>query len=194
MGVRGCLKEKECWWASQSVCLHSSLSGRDVHRANKKHMRTPVRCQLVIYPHARGHTHTQTTHAHTYSCTIPAIAPSLLRSFWSFFFPCFSFMFSRVAGLDYAFAGFCVVLGTLCYGYDITTLPHGVLYTYTGDSETPEVYHTAQRRLRGHLRQSHIQASRAFYVKSLIRGFYGKTLTILSSLLWGRMSEWEEEM
>lgn len=32
MGVRGCLKE--CWWASQSVCLHSSLSGRDVHRAN----------------------------------------------------------------------------------------------------------------------------------------------------------------
>ena len=78
-----------------------------------------------------------------------------------------------------------MVLGTLCYGYDITPLPHGVLYTYTGDSETPEVYHTAQQRLRGHLRQSHIQAGRAFYVPSLIGGFYGKTLTILSSLLWG---------
>lgn len=74
------------------------------------------------------------------------------------------------------------------------TLPHGALYTYTGDSETPEVYHTAQRRLKGHLRQSHIQAGRAFYVTSLIGGFYGKTLTILSSLLWGRMGEWEEGM
>jgi len=48
-----------------------------------------------------------------------------------------------------------------------------------GDNETPEVYHTAQQRLKVHSRQSHIQANKAFYVPSLIRGFYGKTLTII---------------
>lgn len=92
MGVRGCLKE--CWWASQSVCLHSFLSGRDVRRANEKHMRPPVLCQLVMYPHARanahGHTHTHTlmhTHNSCYCSKSPLCPLSL-------------FHVSSVAGLD----------------------------------------------------------------------------------------------
>lgn len=73
----------------------------------------------------------------------------------------------------------------LCYGYDITTLPHSVLYTYTGDSETPEVYHTAQWTLRGHLRQSHIQASQAFYVPTLIRGILWENIDYFILIIVG---------
>lgn len=77
-----------------------------------------------------------------------------------------------VPGLDYGFASLrCVIICIFCQGYDIRVLPRGVLYTYTGDSETLEVYHTTQQRLSTHLRQSHIQANNAFYVPSLIRGF-----------------------
>ena len=58
-------------------------------------------------------------------------------------------------------------------------LPLSVLYRYTGlwsrDTETPEVYHTAQWRSRGHLRLSHIQASIASNGPSSHDEEYGKT-------------------
>lgn len=157
-------------------------------------MSPPVLCQLVMYPHARAHTHarlhTWPPHTNTHSQRVSAIAPSLLCSSVLFL----PFMFGALldwirpllVSVWYAYA--------LCYSYDITLRPHGALYTYTGDSETPEVYHTAPQRLRGHFRQSHIQAGRAFYVPSLIRGFYGKTLTILSSYYCGGGWEREEGM
>lgn len=75
-----------------------------------------------------------------------------------------------------------------CYtGADITPLPCGVCgpCTYAEDKGAPEVTHTVEQRLRGHLRQSHNQANRALVV--LVHSSRGKTLTILFSLLSGRM-------
>lgn len=150
-------KRKECWWASQSVCLHSSLSGRDVHRANEKHMRPPVLCQLVMYPHARSHVLVDT---HAYSSKFLAL-PSVLF---------LSFMFQEL--LDWIRPVLVSVRYSALSVMPMTShpLPHGALYTYTGDSETPEVYRTVHQRLRGHLRQSHIQAKKAFYAASPPRG------------------------
>lgn len=133
-------------------------------------------------------------HAHTHTHIIPAVTPCLLHSSLpSFLLSCFKSCWTVLG-----FRWFFVVLCTLCYGYDITARPHGALYTYTGDSKTLEVYHKAQQRLRGHLSQSHIQASRAFHVSSL--PFYGKTLSIHSHYcgeewetkrrIFGALNEW----
>lgn len=121
--------------------------------------------------------------------TIPAIAPSLLHSsLSSFSLSCFKSCWTGLGlSLVSVWYSALAVMAMTSHPYPM------VCYIPTrGDSETPEVYRTAQQRLRGHLRRSHIQASRAFYVPSLVGGFYGKTLTILSSLLWGKMGEREE--
>lgn len=146
-------------------------------------MRLPVLCQLVMYPRAHAHakTHTRIT-VHT---LLLLLSPALFSVFF------LSFMLQEFLVQIRPFAAFCVVPSTLCYGYDITPVPHGVLCAYMVDSKTLEVYHTAQQRLRGLLGQSHIQASAVFYVPPL--PFYGKTLTILFSLLWGRVGGGEGE-
>lgn len=139
-------------------------------------MRLPVLCQLVMYPHAHAHakTHTWIT-VHTECSCFLLLSPALFSVFF------LSFMLQEFLVRIRPFAAFCVVPSTLCYGYDITPVPHGVLCAYMVDSKTLEVYRTAQQRLRGLLGQSHIQASAVFYVPPL--PFYGKTLTILFSLL-----------
>lgn len=146
-----------------SVCLRSSLSGGDVRRANQKHMKPPGLCQLLMYPHACACAHDSDTQAHSRKPNIPfsAIAPSALHSSLS----SVSLSSSRThwTELDLnCFFFFEELFCALCYDDDITPLPHGEIYTYTGYRQTPEVYHTAQQRLRVHLRQSHIQANKAF--------------------------------
>lgn len=120
-------------------------------------MRPPVLCQLVMYPHARSHVLVDT---HAYSSKFLAL-PSVLF---------LSFMFQEL--LDWIRPVLVSVRYSALSVMPMTShpLPHGALYTYTGDSETPEVYRTVHQRLRGHLGQSHIQAKKAFYAASPPRG------------------------
>lgn len=135
MGVRGCLKE--CWWASQSVCLHSSLSGRDVHRANEKHMRPPVPCQLVMYPHACARAYGRT---HTHTHTIPAIAPSLLHSSLSFFFlSCFKSCWTGL-GLRWFLCG---TRHSLLWLWHHTPTPWCVIYLHGGQRDSRGLPHSS---------------------------------------------------
>lgn len=109
-------------------------------------MRPPVLCQLVMYPHARARARAR---IHTHAGFLLLLQVSVLSV---------SFMFPEL--LDWIRPSLVSVWYSALSVMAMTSHPYPMVrYIPTrGDSKTPEVYHTAQRRLRGHLRRSHIQA------------------------------------
>lgn len=162
MGVRGCLKEKRMLMsiAERLSPFFSQWTGCSQGKRKTHEASCPLptgnvpACTLA---RARGHTHTRNSF---YSSKFLAL-PSVLF---------LSFMFQEL--LDWIRPVLVSVRYSALSVMPMTShpLPHGALYTYTGDSETPEVYRTVHQRLRGHLRQSHIQAKKAFYAASPPRG------------------------